>query len=125
VPCVEFGQAAHYAEWFKVLAVPVRVQILHELAMAAEPLNNGELASRLGLGSSTMCQHLALLERANLVVRIRSGGRSLYRLDPSKLDCYPTPSDVVEGRPRPPVADQNGSFSWVATMRPRRADARA
>lgn len=72
------------AEVLKVLASPVRLEILHRLA--AGPIDVGRLADQIGSSQPHASQHLAILRAAGLVEAERRGREMHYRLaDPDVL----------------------------------------
>lgn len=64
------------AAFFKALASPVRIRLLEELR--AGPATVGDLQQRLGLDSSNVSQHLALMRAQGLVITRREGNRIWY-----------------------------------------------
>ena len=66
------------------LADPTRQQIVERLRRG--PLPVGEIAAELPVSRPAVSKHLALLERSGLVRHVRSGTRSVYRLDPRGLE---------------------------------------
>ncbi len=93
--------AAVYAEWFRALADPTRVQLLAWLAQQPEPVSVGQLTAALPVGQSTVSHHLAALAAVGFVHVQRRGTSSLYAVNPRCLECFPSAADVVMGR-RPP-----------------------
>ena len=91
-----------YAEWFRALADPTRVQLLAWLADQPAPVSVGQLTAALPVGQSTVSHHLAALAAVGFVVVERRGNSSLYSLNPRCLDRFPSAADVVMGR-RPPA----------------------
>jgi len=72
------------AEVLKVLASPVRLEILHRLADG--PIDVGRLAGEIGTSQPHASQHLAILRSAGLVEAERHGREVHYRLaDPEVL----------------------------------------
>jgi DNA-binding transcriptional ArsR family regulator len=72
------------AEVLKVLASPVRLEILHRLANG--PIDVGRLAGEIGTSQPHASQHLAILRAAGLVEAERRGREMHYRLaDPDVL----------------------------------------
>ena len=70
------------AEFFKVLANPVRIRILD--ALRDGPQSVGELRTRLGTEQATISQHLAILRARNFVMTERRGTTILYEIsDPA------------------------------------------
>jgi ArsR family transcriptional regulator len=73
------------AEFFKVLAHPLRIQILD--ALRAGPVSVGELRERLGVEQSTLSQQLAILRARNFVQTQRAGTTVRYEIsDPAIWD---------------------------------------
>lgn len=93
--------AQQYAEWFRALADPTRVQLIAWLAAQPEAVSVGELTAVLPVGQSTVSHHLAALASVGFVTVRRQGTSSLYALNPRCLECFPNAADVVMGR-RPP-----------------------
>lgn len=93
--------AEQYADWFRALSDPTRVQLLAWLAAQREPVAVGELTAALPVGQSTVSHHLAALAAAGFVTMQRRGTSSLYAVNPRCLECFPSAADVVMGR-RPP-----------------------
>lgn len=94
-------EAELYAEWFRVLADPTRVQLVAWLAKQPAPVSVGQLTAVLPVGQSTVSHHLAALAEVGFVQVQRRGTNSLYAVNPNCLDCFPSAADVVMGR-RPP-----------------------
>ena len=80
------------AEVLKVLASPIRLEILHRLA--GEAIDVGRLADEIGVSQPHTSQHLAILRAAGLVEAERHGREMHYRLaDPDVLVAC----DVMRG----------------------------
>jgi DNA-binding transcriptional ArsR family regulator len=80
------------AEVLKVLASPVRLEILHRLATG--PVDVGRMAVEIGASQPHTSQHLAVLRAAGLVETERRGREIHYRLaDPDVLVAC----DVMRG----------------------------
>jgi ArsR family transcriptional regulator len=72
------------AEVLKVLANPVRLEILHRLA--GGPLEVGRIAESIGASQPNASQHLAVLRSSGLVEAERHGREIRYRLtDPDVI----------------------------------------
>jgi DNA-binding transcriptional ArsR family regulator len=67
------------SEFGKILSVPSRVSILNAL-MSGEALPAGELAYRSGVSSQTMSEHLALLEKHQMISARKCGRHRYYEL---------------------------------------------
>lgn len=91
-----------YAQWFRALADPTRVQLLAWLAAQPAPVSVGQLTAVLPVGQSTVSHHLAALAAVGFVLVERRGTSSLYSLNPRCVDCFPSAADVVMGRRIPP-----------------------
>ncbi|MFN2568426.1 MAG: ArsR/SmtB family transcription factor [Candidatus Dormibacteria bacterium] len=68
------------AEVFKALADPTRVQMIHMLKAAAEPVCVCDFTAAIDLGQPTVSHHLARLRDAGLVTSFRRGVWAFYRL---------------------------------------------
>lgn len=90
--------AERYAEWFRALADPTRVQLLAWLAQQPEAVSVGQLTAVLPVGQSTVSHHLAALTAVGFVHVQRRGTSSLYAVNPLCLECFPSAADVVMGR---------------------------
>jgi DNA-binding transcriptional ArsR family regulator len=101
VPVLSRSAAEQYADWFRALADPTRVQMLAWLAQQAEPVTVGQLTDALPAGQSTVSHHLAALAAVGFVQAQRRGTSSLYAINPACLQCFPSAADVLMGR-RPP-----------------------
>ncbi len=66
----------------KVLADPVRLQMLAALHEAAEPICVCDFTAALGLSQPTISHHVGKLRSAGLVKVTREGVWSFYELDP-------------------------------------------
>jgi DNA-binding transcriptional ArsR family regulator len=55
--------AEDYASWFRCLADPTRIQILHLLATTDGPMTVGQIVRQVGVGQSTVSHHLKVLAR--------------------------------------------------------------
>jgi DNA-binding transcriptional ArsR family regulator len=71
------------AKVFKILAHPVRLQILE--ALANQPLCVCELVALTGRRQAYISQHLALLREVNLVRYERSGLNIYYRVNAGRV----------------------------------------
>lgn len=99
------GVAETYAEWFRALADPTRVQLVAWLAQQPRPVSVGDITAALPVGQSTVSHHLAALADVGFVRVERRGTSSLYEVNTACVECFPSAADVVMGRrPRqPPV----------------------
>jgi ArsR family transcriptional regulator, arsenate/arsenite/antimonite-responsive transcriptional repressor len=66
------------AAFFKALGHPLRIRILEVLRNGEASV--GELAEAVGVGGSTLSQHLAALRSAEIVTSQRAGSTVRYRV---------------------------------------------
>lgn len=90
--------AEDYASWFRCLADPTRIQILHLLATSDGPMTVGQIVQQVGVGQSTVSHHLKVLGQIRFVIAEHVGTSSRYRVNPRCLAAFPTAADVVMGR---------------------------
>ena len=77
------------ADLFRTLGHPVRIRIL-EVLRAGEA-NVGDIAAAVGVGGSTLSQHLATLRRADIVTSRRDGSQLHYTVvDPRVFQLLET-----------------------------------
>lgn len=93
--------AARYAEWFRALGDPSRVQIVQYLARRGQPASVGEIVAAMGLAQSTVSAHLKILARVRFVLAEPVGNARHYAINRRCLERFPTAVDVVMGRPAP------------------------
>jgi ArsR family transcriptional regulator len=67
---------------YKALADPTRVQIVHILAAAAEPVCVCDFTAAFDLGQPTISHHLAKLREAGIVSSTKQGVWAFYQLNP-------------------------------------------
>lgn len=85
------------ADILKVLAQPVRLEILHRLAEG--PVEVTRLAAVIGLSQPNVSQHLAVLRGAGLVEPDRRGREIRYRLtDPDVIVACGVMREVLRRR---------------------------
>ena len=85
------------AEVLRVLAHPMRLDIIHLLAQ--EPLDVGAIAARVGGSQPNVSQHLAVLRSAGLVEPERHGREIRYRLtDPDVVTACAVMQQVLRRR---------------------------
>ncbi|WP_396165078.1 MULTISPECIES: metalloregulator ArsR/SmtB family transcription factor [Corynebacterium] len=76
-------ESAHYAGLFKVLAEPVRLRILSQLAATGcGPVSVGELTEMMGLTQPTISHHLKMMTEAGLLERRRDGRSVIHQVRP-------------------------------------------
>lgn len=76
------ASAATLATIYKALGDPTRVQMLHILAAATEPVCVCDFTAAFDLGQPTISHHLAKLREAGIVTSFKRGIWAFYQLDP-------------------------------------------
>ncbi len=79
-PPLPENQAEELAAFFKALADPTRVQMVHMLQAATEPICVCDFTAAVDLGQPTISHHLAKLKDAGLVASFKRGVWSFYAL---------------------------------------------
>lgn len=77
------ARADDLAGVYKALGDPTRVQMLHILAAATEPVCVCDFTAAFDLGQPTISHHLAKLREAGIVTSFKRGIWAFYQLDPS------------------------------------------
>jgi len=97
------GDAATYAEWFACLAEPMRVRLLHAVAVAGHHTTVGELTAQLNISQSTCSHHLRKLAEVGFVHLRKEGTATLVSVNPACCTGLPHAADAVMGMlgPRP------------------------
>lgn len=93
--------AETWAGWFKALGDPSRIVILNLLATSDRPLSVGEIVDAVDIGQSTVSHHLSTLAETGFVLVTKTGTSSLYEVNRSCLDCFPTAAETVMGKAAP------------------------
>jgi len=95
--------AATYAEWFACLAEPMRVRLLHAVAVAGRETTVGALTEQLGISQSTCSHHLRKLADVGFVRLRKEGTSTLVSINPACCTGLPHAADAVMGvlGPRP------------------------
>lgn len=94
-------------ELFRVLAAPVRLQIIEKLI--DEPATVGELVAVTGQSQPLISQHLRVLRAANLIRAVVRGRERLYSLSDQHVAhivadaIHHVDEDVDENPPQPSV----------------------
>jgi ArsR family transcriptional regulator len=81
-PLLPAGRAAEQAALHRALGDPTRIQMLHLLRAASEPVCVCDLTAAIDLEQPTISHHLARLREAGLVTSHRRGLWAFYRLNP-------------------------------------------
>jgi DNA-binding transcriptional ArsR family regulator len=87
--------AEKYAEWFRALSDPTRVQLLAWLARQPGPVPVRDIVAAFPLSQSTVSHHLAALARTCFVTVERHGTSSLYAANPACMTALPQAADDV------------------------------
>lgn len=66
-----------WAEWFKCLADPTRLRILHHVAGLGQPATVGDIVDALELTQSNVSHHLRILGEQKFVLLESEGVRTL------------------------------------------------
>jgi ArsR family transcriptional regulator len=82
-PALPAAKADELAALYKALGDPTRVQILHILATASEPVCVCDFTAAFELGQPTISHHLATLREAGIVTSFKRGIWAFYRLNPA------------------------------------------
>jgi DNA-binding transcriptional ArsR family regulator len=93
--------AEDYASWFRCLADPTRIQILHLLAASGGPMTVGEIVRQVGVGQSTVSHHLKVLTQVRFVTVEHAGTSSRYQVNPAAWPLSRLPPTSSWGGYRP------------------------
>jgi L-amino acid N-acyltransferase YncA/DNA-binding transcriptional ArsR family regulator len=95
--------ATTYAEWFACLAEPMRVRLLHAVAVAGRAVTVGELTEQLGVSQSTCSHHVRKLAEVGFVLLRKEGTTTRVSVNPTCCTGLPHAADAVMGvlAPRP------------------------
>src|SRR5262249_52366942 len=85
--------AAEYASWFRALADATRVQIVSLLARRGGPMTVGAITAEVGVGQSTVSEHLKVLAGVRFVLAERRGTATYYRINSACVECFPSAAD--------------------------------
>ena len=86
-PLLPQADADELAALCRALADPTRVQMLHVLKAATEPICVCDFTAAFDLGQPTVSHHLAKLKEAGLVTSFKRGVWSFYLLRPDLADA--------------------------------------
>jgi ArsR family transcriptional regulator len=92
-PPLPDARADELAALFKALADPTRVQMLHMLKAATEPICVCDFTAAFDLGQPTISHHVARLKDAGLVSSFKRGLWSFYSL---RLDLSPAAKAALD-----------------------------
>jgi ArsR family transcriptional regulator, arsenate/arsenite/antimonite-responsive transcriptional repressor len=85
-PPLPDARADELAGVHRALADPTRVQMVHILAAASEPVCVCDFTAAFDLGQPTISHHLARLREAGLVTSFKRGIWAFYQLNPAMSD---------------------------------------
>jgi DNA-binding transcriptional ArsR family regulator len=113
-----------HAEVCKVLAHPVRLQILD--ALCGGPKAPSELAEMIGVSRANLSQHLAAIRHRGLVRRMRRGSSVTYTVTDARLfnACATLRSLIREQLRAGGELAEDGFGSGAVRRRPARAEKR-
>ncbi|MDQ3721739.1 MAG: metalloregulator ArsR/SmtB family transcription factor [Actinomycetota bacterium] len=97
---LERHQAELYADWFRCLADPTRIEILNLLARERRPLSVGEVVASVDVGQSTVSEHLRRLAETCFVLVEHRGTSSFFRINERCIECFPSAAEFVMGKVR-------------------------
>ena len=97
-------EAATYASWFACLAEPMRVRLLHAVAVAGRQVTVGELTEQLGISQSTCSHHVKVLADVGFVVPRREGRTTVVSVNAACCRASRTPPTSSWGSTPPAPA---------------------
>jgi L-amino acid N-acyltransferase YncA/DNA-binding transcriptional ArsR family regulator len=89
--------AENYASWFATLAEPMRVQLLHTVAITPGEISIGELAEVLEISQSTCSHHVRRLRDSDFVHTRKEGTTTLVSINEACCSGVPHAADVLMG----------------------------
>jgi DNA-binding transcriptional ArsR family regulator len=92
--------AETFASWFRCLADPTRIQILHLLARERRPLRVGQIVKALDVGQSTVSEHLRRLAETRFVLVEHRGTSSYFRVNERCIERFPSAIELIMGKVR-------------------------
>ena len=117
-----------FASWFRCLADPTRIQILSLLASERREMTVGEMVAAMDVSQSTVSEHLRRLAETCFVLVEHRGTSSLFRINESCIDCFPSAAELVMGHveagamptPRPGATSRRAQREARRTSPPER-----
>ena len=106
---VDAETAALYTAWFKALADPTRIQLLHLLATEGRPMSVGEIVERSLVGQSTVSHHLKVLADVRFVLPEKQGTSTRYAVNRTCLTVFPAAVRAILGEEQPRPATAQGA----------------
>jgi ArsR family transcriptional regulator, arsenate/arsenite/antimonite-responsive transcriptional repressor len=95
-PPLPEANAEHLASIYKALGDPTRLQILHILGAATDPVCVCDFTAAFELGQPTISHHLAKLREAGMVTSFKRGIWAFYRLDPDMSPAARAAVDLLQ-----------------------------
>ena len=95
---VSRSDAETWASWFRALGDPSRIVILNLLATTDRAMTVGEIVEAGDIGQSTVSHHLGILAKTGFVYVRRAGTSSLYEMNRTCLEGFPTAAETVMGK---------------------------
>jgi DNA-binding transcriptional ArsR family regulator len=95
---VSRNDAETWASWFRALGDPSRIEILNLLATTDRAMTVGEIVDAVDIGQSTVSHHLKILSGTGFVHVTKAGTSSLYEMNRSCLEAFPTAAETVMGK---------------------------
>ncbi len=89
---------AEWAQWFKCLADPTRLGILHFVATQPDPVTVGQIVEAVGMSQSTVSRHLQILSEQRFVFAEPDGVRTLIRANEKCMTDLPEAAEAVMGQ---------------------------
>ncbi len=87
--------AEEYARWFRCLADPTRIKVLHTIAAATSPMTVGEIVDIVGKSQSTVSRHLQVLADSRYVFCEPDGIRTLVRINTLCMSALPEAAAAI------------------------------
>lgn len=118
-----------FAGWFRCLADPTRLQILSLLASERREMTVGEIVAAMEVSQSTVSEHLRRLAETCFVHVEHRGTSSLFRINESCIECFPSAAELVMGHvetgampaPRPGATSRRAQHEARRASRPERS----
>ena len=95
-------EADEYARWFRCLADPTRIRLLHVIAATDHPVTVGAVVEQIGRSQSTVSRHLQLLADDEFIFTEPDGVRTLVTVNRECMSALPQAARrimALDGRP--------------------------
>ena len=93
------AEADEYARWFRGLADGTRIQILHAVATASEPMTVGQIVEAVERSQSTVSRHLQILAEDEYVFMEPAGVSTLVRVNRTCMTALPEAAGRIMAAP--------------------------